>query len=669
MNKYLISFLLIFSLIPSVPCAAYGEVTLDSEITVADETVELPEYNEWLNTWQQVQATSTANVMLTPGSSEKDLNFAWYSTDIGTPAVMISTTADFSASKTITGSTTAIERSNGSITYYSANHVSIKNYFVPNSTYYYRYTSDITDAVPNWSQTYTYRTKGAGDFTAILTADPQIGASTSISADTYSWNHTLEKALSMVPNASFVVSAGDQIDFKKEVDDDNLRESEYAGLLYPSVLRNIPFAAVIGNHDTRVGDYQYHFNNPNTAGNYGSTPAGCDYYFSYNNALFIVLNSNNRDASSHRKLMNKAIKAYPNAKWRIALFHHDIYGSGAAHADRTSANMRIIFAPLMDEFQIDLAISGHDHAYARSYSMLDGTAISYGKNNVSLSNPVGTTYVSLGTATGCKMFSLSDPKQFYVAERSNNPVPTFSTLKVTSSSLSLQTYDANGNKYADDVTIQKTATKSNPLTAINKAAALSKKNYTKKSFNQLKNTLNTFQKLFVQTEEDLGAIEVEQNFFHDNDPLTYYGYAYGTTAALGDGYSTLLDKTRLTCVTLTANQFTSARIAVLNAQSNLQKTTLTIKKGKKKVKSNQVIKLEKGKKLKLKIAATPSSSKVTCKSKYKKYVSISKNGVIKAKKVTPKKGIKKTVPVTICFENRQITLKIKVTKAKKEKKD
>ena len=89
MNKYLISFLLIFSLIPSVPCAAYGEVTLDSEITVADETVELPEYNEWLNTWQQVQATSTANVMLTPGSSEKDLNFAWYSTDIGTPAVMI----------------------------------------------------------------------------------------------------------------------------------------------------------------------------------------------------------------------------------------------------------------------------------------------------------------------------------------------------------------------------------------------------------------------------------------------------------------------------------------------------------------------------------------------------------------------------------------------------
>ena len=60
----------------------------------------------------------------------------------------------------------------------------------------------------------------------------------------------------------------------------------------------------------------------------GATNSGSDYYFSYGDVLYIVLNSNNRNAAEHSKLMEKAIKSAPNAKWKVVAFHHDIYGSG-----------------------------------------------------------------------------------------------------------------------------------------------------------------------------------------------------------------------------------------------------------------------------------------------------------------------------------------------------
>ena len=84
----------------------------------------------------------------------------------------------------------------------------------------------------------------------------------------------------------------------------------------------------------------------------GATNSGSDYYFSYGDVLYIVLNSNNRNAAEHSKLMEKAIKSAPNAKWKVVAFHHDIYGSGQP--------------PLMDKCDIDFCLTGHDHSYART---------------------------------------------------------------------------------------------------------------------------------------------------------------------------------------------------------------------------------------------------------------------------------------------------------------
>lgn len=59
----------------------------------------------------------------------------------------------------------------------------------------------------------------------------------------------------------------------------------------------------------------------------------------------------------------------------------------------------------MDEFGIDVCLTGHDHSYARSYLMADGTAINYG-DSVAV-NPEGTLYIAAGSASESKFYKLA----------------------------------------------------------------------------------------------------------------------------------------------------------------------------------------------------------------------------------------------------------------------
>lgn len=58
-------------------------------------------------------------------------------------------------------------------------------------------------------------------------------------------------------------------------------------------------------------------------------------------------------------------------------------------------------------------------------------------------------------ASRSKFYTLNTTKQYYIAERSYTPIPTFSTLDFSDESLTIKTYDSDGNKYAYDVIIKK----------------------------------------------------------------------------------------------------------------------------------------------------------------------------------------------------------------------
>lgn len=555
-----------FSSLAMVPLSAYGEYQgNDGTQKLNNGLTSTSDYNDWYNNqWnnQESGEMDTGKIVLTPGAKATDLNFAWYSEETGTPTVKISTNQDMSGAKTVTGSADKINKNNSFKNYTASNKVALKDYLVENMTYYYQYSTNGVD----WSDTYTYKTHSFSDYQAVLVGDPQIGASgsngqgtqddTDIAVNTYAWNKTLQKALGaggIAENASFILSAGDQIDYSSSGTNGSgeiIREQEYAGFLYPDVLRSTPLATTIGNHESMVDDYSLHYNNPN-ASTLGSTESGGDYYYSYGDTLFISLNSNSRNVEEHRQLMKEAVASHEDAKWKVVLFHHDIYGSGSPHSDVDGANLRILFAPLMDECNIDLCLTGHDHSYARTYQILDGKVIEtdgVSENASKAYNPEGTLYIAAGSASGSKFYTLNTVKQYYIAERSNTPEPTFSTIDFSGDSLTIKTYDYNGQKYANDVTLSKDGNAKSIEEMKNEVAAIDTVNVTSGSKNRIDEALIAVNTALDTRDDSTAETELQNKWNTTSDPLNYYGYAQNgfaneNSTALKQGYSSLLDKT------------------------------------------------------------------------------------------------------------------------------
>lgn len=353
-----------------------GESAVSEEQT-AEEDADAEEEDEDL-VGGSYELTNEANydalkdagkIALTPGEDETEMNFAWYSETKGTPQVKLGTKADLSDAKVYTGTAVDIDRTTkGSkdeqaadgMDYKAANRVETgKGALAENTTYYYAYSTDGT----TWSDTFHFATHDSKSFSAVVVGDPQIGSSgdkklgsegwkkesdASAAHDVSGWTKTLQEATTIDPSLSFILSVGDQIQYKSPAKKDfySMREREYAAFLYPDLMRQLPISTTVGNHDSIGNDYRLHFDNPNSADNLGETNAGCDYFYSYGDVLFIVLNSNNRNAAEHEALIQKAVASHPDAKWRVAMFHHDIYGAGVEHSDGDSANIRIILAPL-----------------------------------------------------------------------------------------------------------------------------------------------------------------------------------------------------------------------------------------------------------------------------------------------------------------------------------
>ena len=688
---------------------AYGETSASS--TLFTDTQNISDYATWKdNVWNKKddqgnltgegESYDSSRIILTPGKTAKDLGFAWYSQKKGEPAVKIGKKEDLSDAQEFKGTATEINRSNQKNTYKASNKVTVEGLFEENTTYYYSYTDDVKN--PNWSEVQSYTTKKTTNFQTILVGDPQIGASGSqgqgtaddinIAVDTFNWNKTLEQAKITAPNASFILSAGDQIDYAgtDSSDGKNVRESEYAGFTYPALLRMLPLATTIGNHESKGTDYKYHYNNPNSEDGLGSTNSGSDYYFSYGNVLFISLNSNNRNTVEHRELLKKAVESNPDAKWKVVMFHHDIYGSGQPHSDTDGANLRALFAPLMDEFGIDMCLTGHDHSYARSYLMADGTAIQY-DDSVAI-NPEGTLYIAAGSASGSKFYKLATTKQYYIAERSNTQIPTFSTIDFSDESIVIKTYDYNGNKYADDYTLYKTGEKVSMKDLIAQAKEIKNDGYTEASWNKLQSEIAAAEDLMKYTAEDKGAAQLAAVYDKTNDAdnandmLNYYGYAQsdykrGDSTALKAGFSTLLDKTMDMQLLIAKKKFENQYDSLLEAKVNLQKketnndvndnnnnnngnntdnnvtpaatAKLQLKAGKKTVKAGSTIALKKTVQLSLTINGVTGKN-VKYKTSNKKVVKISSTGKMKAVKKSKKK-----VKVTASFGKQKITFKVK----------
>ncbi len=494
---------LCFASLGAAATSHWEDASLTPQLTIKTAVSDSTDWQEWKASWDQVK-NNYEQVSLAPGSDVSRLNFGWYSKDQTDKAeVRISRHQDMGDAKVFKGTCEAGTVINGQ-TYFS-NKVEAKG-FKADSTYWYQVKVD-----GRWQPAQQYKTGNPKDFTFMFVGDPQIGASSGqvpadgslakqngeIAArnDAYNWNKTLNSALAQHPEINFLVSPGDQINEPAEsgtADKIQLQEYQYAGYLSAAALRSLPEATSIGNHDSMTNGYKNHFNVPNPfKEETNPTKAGHGYFYTYGNALFMVINANNYNAADHKALIEKAIKAYPDTKWRIVVMHQDIYGSGLDHSDSDGILLRTQLTPIYDANHIDVVLQGHDHTYARTYQLSSdgrnhadfanlkvagqsGQAHSlmskalkdkaykaqYESQNLcytiadmqqgTLVNPKGVFYMSSNSATGSKYYNLIPAQQDYIAARSQTWRPTYSVIRVTDTQFTINTYDAATGTAIDD---------------------------------------------------------------------------------------------------------------------------------------------------------------------------------------------------------------------------
>lgn len=125
-------------------------------------------WSTWKANWDKY-STNYENVSLTPGATESQLNFAYYSRTEETPKVKIATKADMSDAKEVEGKQTQAVAIEG-VQYYS-NKASV-NDLKENTTYYYQVFQN-----GKYQDVQKYSTKSFKNYSFLYVGDPQIGAS------------------------------------------------------------------------------------------------------------------------------------------------------------------------------------------------------------------------------------------------------------------------------------------------------------------------------------------------------------------------------------------------------------------------------------------------------------------------------------------------------------
>lgn len=390
---------------------------------------------------------------LTIGEDETRMNLTWYANTNTSGTVQLAK-AGAMINGEFPSQFTTVEATNNQANdkgfYY--NQATLAN-LEENTKYVYRVVNG--DQV---SKIYDFTTKDFdGSYNFIFAGDPQIGASGSASKDTEGWDKTLSDSINKF-NPNFILSAGDQVNTASY-------ENQYSGYLDHEELTSVPQATTIGNHDSSSNAYTQHFNLPNETAK-GETAAGTDYWYVYNNTLFMNINTNNTSTAEHKAFMKEAIKENQDVRWKVVVFHHSVYSVASHSVESSILKRREELTPVFDDLGIDVVLMGHDHVYVRS-NMMKGMKVSQETEDLtSVTDPEGILYLTANSASGSKYYDIkTNISTDFVAKMDQSKQRSISNIEVSENSFKVTTYlyNSNDNQWStlDEFTINKSVETNN----------------------------------------------------------------------------------------------------------------------------------------------------------------------------------------------------------------
>jgi len=146
--------------------------------------------------------------------------------------------------------------------------------------------------------------------------------------------------------------------------------------VHQSLIKNVGFWPVYGNHDARGWSFFKLFTLPENA-ELGGVASNTERYYSvdYANIHFIFLDSNEAAYHEDDEMLHwlKQDLQQTQQKWLIVFMHHPAYSRGSHNSNdpRDSGNrmfnMRKRVVPVLENAGVDLVVAGHSHSYERSY--------------------------------------------------------------------------------------------------------------------------------------------------------------------------------------------------------------------------------------------------------------------------------------------------------------
>ncbi|GAA3513693.1 fibronectin type III domain-containing protein [Corynebacterium pilbarense] len=336
----------------------------------------------------------------------------------------------------------------------------------PDTEYVYRVGNDDR----GWSEERTLTTGEDSDSWSFLAmADAQIGVDAKIDEQSAAWNKAVNVATGEHPDSAFLMHLGDQVEGW------GAAVKQLEEFTAPEALQNYRLAVLKGNHETYTRDrhFQDTYFLPNEDG------ASANYFFNYNNVLFIGLDGNRTSAAdieAHAKFVNDAIADHgADADWVMVGIHQAPFSQGTHYTDSDVVRLRKQLTPKLSEAGVDLVLSGHDHIYTRTHLMNgfdpvipEGAAKS---GDVLIPEDGEVLYLTSTTATGGKYYDFQDESgethpnireerardlaHDSTARWRQDYNPDYTNIEVSPTELKLTTYNINTPYVVDQVTLQK----------------------------------------------------------------------------------------------------------------------------------------------------------------------------------------------------------------------
>lgn len=336
--------------------------------------------------------------------------------------------------RTVTSTVEELSTNAGDMSIHSVNLTRLK----PGTCYYYRvgYGNIWTD----WYE-FTTAPKSSSAFTFFIFGDSQ-------SVDYSTWGATLHQAFQGNSKAAFFINTGNLVAVGQDFMQWNAWLEAAKG-----VIDTIPAMPVLGKHETYTKDkkisqpilYQTLFKLPSNGPEHLKGKA---YSFDYGEVHFVMLDSQmNEECCSFSDVLRQE-KAWlerdlqnTNKKWKVAIFHQPIYSNQANAIDDDSKNA---FVPIFDTYHVDIAFSGHEQVYARTYPLYNNEKVDGASQ--------GTIYVTAGKS-GTKAYQSSKAKPW---DEVYNPLdePIYLTVEVKHSSMEVKVFTGQGS-VIDDWRIEK----------------------------------------------------------------------------------------------------------------------------------------------------------------------------------------------------------------------